>query len=215
MSFTSLSETLLSFQYCLRHDCASCTRKCWDYWIMENWPPYQHRRERNFFMIMNLAKREGHYTYYKDTRHWQIWCILLQNHDDIVDTPMKSTFKILNALVLQLDAVHWECVLILCKILLLRLIIDRRKVSNWSDHHTLRRMQNVLDVDRKHETCRLRLIKYDFDIILRADIKHQAAEALWWLSQRGSMTLWPKKNFQSRPLSHVRSKRSPKLTTQR
>lgn len=67
-------------------------------------------------------------------------------------------------------------------VLLLRPNLDRARFKIGSDHDALHWGLNLGNVSAKLARWLLRLSKFEFDVVPRSGIKHQAADALWRLS---------------------------------
>lgn len=76
------------------------------------------------------------------------------------------------------ETTHRECLAVIWAVLILRSYLKGSRFTIRTDHQALRWILNMSDATGKMEIWRLRLSELELDVVHRAGVKHQAAEAL-------------------------------------
>lgn len=128
--------------------------------------------------VVSFAKKEGHYTLDTDSSDGQIWCVLPQKQDYNFDRPVSYSLNVLKSCESNLDTIHRECLAVVWSILLLRQFLEGTRFTVRAYHRALKWILSMADATEKLARSRLRLLEYDFKVIYRAGVRHQAADVI-------------------------------------
>ena len=128
--------------------------------------------------ILTLPRRDGRYTVDTDACDKQVGCVLLQEQPEVPARPIGYWSRSLNQAERAYDTTHRECLAVVWAVLLLRPYLEGTRYTIRTDHDALRWILNMADATGKLARWRLRLAEYEFDVVHRAGVKHQAADAL-------------------------------------
>jgi len=116
----------------------------------------------------------------------QVGCVLLQDQPD--GQPMKPLgywSRSLNKAERNYNTTQRECLAVVWAVLMLRPYLYGTRFTLRTDHESLRWILNLSDASGKLQRWRLRLLEFEFDVVHRPGIKHQAADALSRLNTQG------------------------------
>ena len=128
--------------------------------------------------ILALPRSEGKFTLDTDACDTQVGCVLLQDQPDGHARPIGYWSRKLTKAEQAYTTTERECLAIVWAVTLLRPYLDRTRFTVRTDHSALRWILNLTDSTGRLTRWRLRLLEYDFDVVHRAGIKHQAPDAL-------------------------------------
>lgn len=138
--------------------------------------------------VLALPNFTGHITLDTDACNVQVGRVLLQKQRDETVRPVGSWSRALNDTKKQYDTTHRKCLAIVWSVLVLRpyLKINRSTIRTGRD--SLKWILNLSDSTGRFARWRLCLSEFEFDVVHKAGVKHQAADALSRLPATGADT---------------------------
>ena len=137
--------------------------------------------------ILALPKVGKKYIVETDACDEQVGCVLLQEQDTEGDfRPIGYWSRTLNPAERNYTTTERECLAIVWSILMLRPYIEGTRFTVRTDHDSLRWLLNLADASGRLARWRLRLAEYEYDVVHRPGIKHQAPDALSRLPTKGT-----------------------------
>lgn len=133
--------------------------------------------------VWALPLLQGAYTVDIDEYNDQIFCVPLERQPDSTDRPIGHRSHLLNDLDWAYDIMHWECLAVLSRVLLLWTWWCQFTVQK--DQRALKRVWNLSDSTRKLTNWLLRLSKFLIHAINCPVIKNQADDASSLLKTTG------------------------------
>ena len=129
--------------------------------------------------ILALPKVGKHYILETDACNEQVGCILLQEQETAKDyRPIGYWSRTLNTAERNYTTTERECLAIVWGILILRPYLEGTNFTVRTDHDSLRWLLNITDVSGRLARWRLRLAEFDYSVVNRPGVKHQAPDAL-------------------------------------
>ena len=128
--------------------------------------------------VLALPRPNGRITIDTDACAYQVGCVLLQEQEDQTVKPIGYWSRSLTDAERRYDTTQRECLAVVWAILLLRPYLEGTRFTIRTDHSALKWLLNLADSSGRLARWRLRLTEFEFDIVHRAGIKHQAADAL-------------------------------------
>jgi len=138
--------------------------------------------------ILALPRADGHFTLDTDACDRQVGCVLLQAQPDDQMRPVGYWSRTLTAPERNYSTTERECLAVVWAVLLLRPYLDGVRFTVRTDHSALRWILNLNDTTARLTRWRLRLMEFEFEVVHRKGIKHQAADALSRLETSGFRT---------------------------
>ena len=136
--------------------------------------------------ILALPKGSKPYRLETDACDHQVGCVLTQEQDDPKDyRPIGYWSRSLTKAEKNYSATERECLAIVWSVLLLRPYLEGAPFVIRTDHDSLRWLLNIADVSGRLARWRLRLSEFDFEVVHRPGVKHQAADALSRMQTNG------------------------------
>lgn len=127
---------------------------------------------------MAVLYAEGHFTLDRDAYNDQVGCALLQAQPDNTSEPVGYWTRTLTKHELAYDTIQRECAVRVCPDLILGTYLE----ENWFTIHTdldcQKWMLDLADARGRLARRRRRLSDFEFDVVHRVGIKHQAADVL-------------------------------------
>ena len=121
-----------------------------------------------------------------DACDYQVGCVLLQEQDDGTNRPVGYWSRSLSKAEKNYSTTEKECLAIVWAALTLRPYLEGQRFTLRTDHDSLRWIMNLSDASGRLQRWRLRLADFEYDVVHRAGIKHQAADALSRMPTDGS-----------------------------
>lgn len=125
-----------------------------------------------------ISQEKKRHTISTDSSDCQLRRVLLQKQDENVDKPTKYWSKILYNLEPSLGTTRRECLTVVWATVFLRLYLEDAKFTIQTDHHALKWSLNLAGATDKLVRWWLRPTEYNFEIVHRADVRHQEGDAL-------------------------------------
>lgn len=139
--------------------------------------------------ILALPKMGKPYIVETDACNEQVGCVLLQEQETAKDyRPIGYWSRTLTAAERNYTTSERECLAIVWAILMLRPYLEGTKFTVRTDHDSLRWLLNISDVSGRLARWRLRLAEFDYTVVHRPGVKHQAPDALSRLPTAGADT---------------------------
>lgn len=139
-------------------------------------------------LVLTLPKSVGQYSLDTYARDWQVGCVLLPKQNIGRTKPIGYCCRTLVDQEKDIDTTYRKCIPVVWAPLLLRSYLERCRFILKTDHHSLRWILNLAETTDKRAHWRLRLLEYEFDVIHRAGVKHQAADSPCRLPTAGGDT---------------------------
>lgn len=95
----------------------------------------------------------------------------------------------------QFVTTQLECLAIKWSVLPLSLYPEENRLTIRTDHGTFKRILDLTDSTKQQARWRLRIFKFEFDVVHRAGNKHGAADVLSRLNKTGQDEGPPEDNF--------------------
>lgn len=127
--------------------------------------------------ILALPKFTGQFTVELDASDGQLGCFLLQEQDDKQQRPIGYWSNSLRSAERMYDTTHMECLAVVWCVQVLRPYLEGPHFVVRSDHPALRWMLDLKESIRRLARWRLRLCKFDFEVVQRPGVYHQAQVA--------------------------------------
>ena len=135
--------------------------------------------------MLALPRRDGHLTLDTDACARQLGCVLLQTQPDGTDRPLGYWSRSLSSAERNYDTTERECLAVVWSVLLLRPYLVGTRFTVRTDHSPLKWLLNLKDSTGRLARWRLRLSPFDYDVVHKAGLKHQAPDALSRLTTTG------------------------------
>ena len=136
--------------------------------------------------VLALPKAGKTYVLDTDACNYQLGCVLMQEQDDGSHRPIGYWSRSLTKAEKNYSTTEKECLAIVWAVLTLRPYLEGNRFTLRTDHHSLRWIMNLADASGRLQRWRLRLADFEYDIVHRAGVKHQAADALSRLPTNGT-----------------------------
>lgn len=129
--------------------------------------------------VLALLNSTGNMTLETDACDVQVGRVLLHQQPDETTKPIRWWSRFLTDAESKYDTTQWECLAIVWSELLLQTYLEGARFTIRTDQELLECcILNFTDITSRLARWRLRLSRFEFDVVLRAGIKHQAADAL-------------------------------------
>lgn len=138
-----------------------------------------------FPSLLALPNRTGHITLDTDACNVQVGCLLLQQQPNETTKPIGYWSRSLTETERKYDTTQHECLEIVWSILLLRLYFEKARFTICKDHGSLKRILNLTDSTCRLARWRIRISKFELNLVHRVGVKHPAADALCHLPTTG------------------------------
>lgn len=132
--------------------------------------------------------RLGHaYTVETDACETQVGCVLLQDQPgEKYPKPIGYWSRSLAPAEKNYDTTQKECLAVVWAVLILRPYLEGSRFTIRTDHQALKWLMNLSDASGRLQRWRLRLQPFEYDIVHRPGVKHQAADAMSRLNTTGT-----------------------------
>ena len=137
--------------------------------------------------VLALPRLGHQYTVETDACATQVGCVLLQDQPgEKYPKPIGYWSRTLTAAEKNYDTTQRECLAVVWAVLTLRPYLEGTRFTIRTDHLALKWLMNLSDASGRLQRWRLRLQPFEYDIVHRPGVKHQAADALSRLPTTGT-----------------------------
>lgn len=129
------------------------------------------------WLVLALPNCTGQMTLYTDAGDKQVGCILLQKQEDKTVRLFGYCSCSLNNAEKKHETTQREFLSIASSVLILQPYLEGKRFTILANHDSCKWILNLPDSTGRLAQWRVRLWEYDFDVLHRAGIRHQANDA--------------------------------------